>query len=333
MLSQGVFPTEIRDEIERPNRKMAPGIFRGAEHRARDSGQERLGERSGQDAAHDVFIDFPAVWALPRAVSHSSTTPARLARAEFHHVRNLEVDARKCLALHRSEASWNCNVHKPLLDLALWKYCDSIALENATSARILPAFIPALVTGEAIRGKMVDFVLSPNFTAAGRTASQSSHISNATIDAAILKRLAMQPSAGSRNLGVNHTDYPPLLRAPTAVTIATMIGSGSLEDGRVRLGIWTAAWHIRMAALGISGWEDGPLLPTLPLILTHEHQWSLYFAVDRGHKIEILGGIQIGTTSTTQGIYQLLAVLRLLADWIETEFKEWVVTAFTEDTS
>ena len=81
---------------------------------------------------------------------------------------------------------------------------------------------------------MVDFVLSPNFVADDRAASQTSH-SNTTIDAAIQNKLAVQLSAGSCNLGINHTDYPPLLRAPTAVTIETKIGGASSEEGRLQL--------------------------------------------------------------------------------------------------
>lgn len=33
-------------------------------------------------------------------------------------------------------------------------------------------------------------------------------------------------------------------------------------------------------------------------------------------------------TDTVQGIYKLLAVLRLLAEWIKTEFRRWVIAAF-----
>ena len=41
--------------------------------------------------------------------------------------------------------------------------------------------------------------------------------------------------------------------------------------------------------------------------------------------------MQTGMTDTVQGIYRLLAVLRLLAEWIETEFRKWVIAAFSPD--
>jgi hypothetical protein len=39
--------------------------------------------------------------------------------------------------------------------------------------------------------------------------------------------------------------------------------------------------------------------------------------------------MHIGTTDTVQGIYQLLAVLRLLGEWVDTTFREWVGNAFS----
>lgn len=47
---------------------------------------------------------------------------------------------------------------------------------------------------------------------------------------------------------------------------------------------------------GVRGGKSGPQLPTLPLILTHDHEWSLCFAVDRLDKIEVFGLMQIGMT-------------------------------------
>jgi hypothetical protein len=157
--SEGIYPAKIQDEIERLNRKIHPSNFREAEHRARDSDSEDSEKASRQGgAAHDSLLEFLPVWTF-----HSSTPPIRLARAEFYHVRHLKVVARQCLGLQRGEASWNSLVHQPLLVLALWKYHDNIAL--VTSARILSAFMPVLVTGESVQGKMVNFVVSPNFTA------------------------------------------------------------------------------------------------------------------------------------------------------------------------
>jgi hypothetical protein len=155
-------------------------------------------------------------------------------------------------------------------------------------------------------GKMVDFVLAPKLG------------SGSELDIAIQNRLVemakQMKSSGlvSAYLCVNQTDYPPLMRFPAAVTMETKIAGASLEEGRLQLGIWTAAWHRRMEMLGVGGGKPGPQLPTLPLILAHDHEWSLYFAVDRLDKIEIFGPMQIGMTDNLPNIYPLLTVLGFL---------------------
>ncbi|KAK4032939.1 hypothetical protein C8A01DRAFT_20045, partial [Parachaetomium inaequale] len=88
----------------------------------------------------------------------------------------------------------------------------------------------------------------------------------------------------------------------------------------LQLGVWTAAWHRRIETLGVGGGKPGPQLPTLPLILTHDHECSLYFAFDRLDKIEVFGRMQIGMTDNLPNIYQLLTVLGFLGAWIDTPF-------------
>ncbi|KLU90652.1 hypothetical protein MAPG_10504 [Magnaporthiopsis poae ATCC 64411] len=55
-------------------------------------------------------------------------------------------------------------------------------------------------------------------------------------------------------------------------------------EGTLQLDIWTAVWHRRMRDLGYTD-----RLINLPLVLCRGHGWSLYFACDRGHKIDIVG--------------------------------------------
>ncbi|KAH6630025.1 hypothetical protein B0J18DRAFT_474646 [Chaetomium sp. MPI-SDFR-AT-0129] len=249
-----------------------------------------------------------------------ATFQAHIAHAEFYKVRSIKDRARECLALRRAEAAWNTKVHEPLLELALSRRHTSVICENATSARILPCFLPYLITGEVAKGKMVDFVLAPNL---GSGSKLDIAIQNKLIELAKQRRSSGSVSA---HLCVNQTDYPPLMRSPVAVTIETNVAGANLEEGRLQLGIWIAAWHRRMEALGVG--KPGSQLPTLPLILTHDHEWSLYFAVDRLDKIEVFGPMQIGMTDNLPNIYQLLTVLGFLGAWIDTTFCSWVINAF-----
>jgi hypothetical protein len=241
------------------------------------------------------FFDYLPLSSLFADRPEAASPQSRFALAEFYKIRAIERVARECLDLRRSEAAWNAHVHGPLLELALSRRHGSVVYENATSARILPCFRPSLVTGEVSEGKMVDFVFAPRLSP--------------DLDVAIQNRLielstrAKSTTLASAQLNVNQTDYTPLTRSPSAVSIETRVAGASLEEGRLQLGIWTAAWHKRMEMLGVGGGMQGPQLPTLLLILVHDHQWSLYFAVDRLEKIEVYGALPIGMTDSFPNIY------------------------------
>ncbi|KAK0639525.1 hypothetical protein B0T16DRAFT_302146, partial [Cercophora newfieldiana] len=291
-------------------------VFRNVEERGENA------DEAVQNAAPDeeLYFDYLPVRALFTGTLAGASAQSRIAHAELHLVRHIKDNARECLALRRNEASWNAKVHAPLLELALSGRCVSATCENATSARILPYFLPGLITGEVAEGKMVDFVLAPNLAS-----DLDSAIQNRLIE---LARTTKSTALLSTQLSINQTDFPPLTRSPAAVTIETKVAGASLEEGLLQMGIWTAAWHRRMEILGIGGGKPGPRLPTLPLILTHDHAWSLYFAVDRHDRIVVVGPMQIGMTDNLPNIYQLLTVLAILGIWIDVDFRNWVAASF-----
>lgn len=84
---------------------------------------------------------------------------------------------------------------------------------------------------------------------------------------------------------INQTTYKALRYSPVAVSVETKVARGSLEEGRVQLGIWTAAWHKRVKMLrgGIGGTGSSGRrgIITLQLLTVQENRWKIYFAVDR----------------------------------------------------
>lgn len=314
---KGIYPVEIRPQIENLEDSSLPdSVYR--EEGAKEWKEEEGGEEEEEEEG--PFFDYLPLSALFADKPEVGSRQARYALAELHKIRAIERVARACLSLGRSEAAWNAQVHGPLLELAVSRQRGSVAYENATSARILPPFRPFLATGEMSEGKMVDFVLAPRLSPEVDAVIQSG-----------LNEVYMRtktPSLASAQLNVNQTDYVPLTRSPLAVSIETKVAGASLTEGRLQLGIWTAAWHRRMEILGVGGGKQGPLLPTLPLILVQDHQWSLYLAVDRLDRIEICGLHEIGSSSNFSNIYQLLAVLELLAGWVDTVFRSWVIKTF-----
>lgn len=316
-----VFPAAVRREITGIMKGRPPPMswFRAAEEGtmevvAGESAQKDIQEdaAAGSGASslgnNNVLLDASPPWAWREL--GSLMTPARLARAEFYVVRNLEREARRCLDLRQSEAAWNGAVPGPLLELALWRHRPRLEHYNATSAKILPAFVPSFDWGDVAEGKMVDFTVSLCYERQpGAADDTGGGVSDADVYAAIRARVSAWSGLGGSEAGVNQTAYTPLLLAPIAVSIETKVGGASLEDGRVQLAVWTAAWHLRMSKLGVgkrstpsdgvggaatasqssasladdSGWSGR--LVTLPLILTLDHDWNLYFACDRGTKI------------------------------------------------
>ncbi|ATY67157.1 hypothetical protein A9K55_000435 [Cordyceps militaris] len=313
-----IYPAEIRTQIEslltlRPPPDCA---YRQLEKET-DDNRGRLAQGTGKPDA--PFFDFLPLSSL-FAELETTSLQTRFALAELYQLRTIESLAKECLALRRSEAAWNALVHGPLLKLALSRQHGSVFYEYATSARILSSFRPSLITGEVSEGKMVDFVLAPRLSA-----DLDSAIQNRLIE---LSRQSKSSALASSQLFVNQTDYTPLMRSPLAISIETKVAGARLEEGRLQLGIWTASWYKRMEMLGIGCGMPDYRLPTLPLILVCDHQWSLYFAIDRLDRIEIRGPLQIGMTDHLTRIYPLLTVLGLLSTWIDTTFRSWVTNTF-----
>ncbi|KAL2138126.1 hypothetical protein VTI28DRAFT_7400 [Corynascus sepedonium] len=255
----GIYPAEIRTEIETLYAGHPPP---DSVYRKPDGGNVTDGIRQGEER----FFDYLPLSALFSGTAQGASIQARIAYAEFYKVRGIKDHARECLALRRAEAAWNAKVHESLLGLALSRRHTSVICENATSARILPCFLPCLITSEVAEGKMVDFVLAPHL---GSKSELDIAIQNKLVELAKQMKSSKLISA---HLCINQTDHPPLMRSPAAVTIETKVAGASLEEGRLQLGVWTAAWHRRMEMLGVGGGKSGPQLPTLPLILTHDHE-------------------------------------------------------------
>ncbi|KLU90595.1 hypothetical protein MAPG_10447, partial [Magnaporthiopsis poae ATCC 64411] len=123
---------------------------------------------------------------------------------------------------------------------------------------------------------------------------------------------------------ISQTVYRPLTRRPAGVVVATKSADNDLNRGRIQLAVWTTAWHERVRALCGS---SRPRFVTLPLLLSGERRWDLYFACDRGDDvgIEIVGPVDVGGTGDLLTLYAFLAVLRALAAWMDGPFKLWMM--------
>lgn len=193
-------------------------------------------------------------------------------KRELETLRDIEKAANECQTEEACEAAWNLEVHGPLLKLALDPF-PSLSRHILTHARISKPFVPEMRDESAYdftRTKIVDW---------GVRIDPSEETSSRLYE--MIDRLPFNERS------VNQTTYGPVRYCPIAISIETKIAIGALEEARLQLGVWTAAWHKRMRLLlnDAESSDNTKRIITLPLVLILEHEWRLLFACDRGHRI------------------------------------------------
>ncbi|KAM3551211.1 hypothetical protein MY1884_007829 [Beauveria asiatica] len=76
-------------------------------------------------------------------------------------------------------------------------------------------------------------------------------------------------------------------------------------------------------------WER-PLIPALPQICVRGHDWYLYFACDRGKHIDLLDGHWMGSSRDLADVYFLIKNLRIVVEYLEKEYFEWIWHLFIQ---
>ncbi|KLU90777.1 hypothetical protein MAPG_10628 [Magnaporthiopsis poae ATCC 64411] len=265
------------------------------------------------------------------------------AQQQFTSLRRIQRDAEECLRRGCSEATWNVKVYAPLLELAV-RDRRAVFNEPVTTAYIASQWLPCVKGGGPVA------IAATTSTAGGTEAgvgesettahpqgTSSAAVAGKMIDFALVLNLdppeGFEPLAGPMQqlldtqplpLGyINQSLYAPLKYSPIGVSVSVEAEPDSTAArGRLRLGVWTAAWHRRISELI----PPGSKITTLPLVLVEESNWELYFACDEGREIQMVGPMQIGSTDDMLSSYTLLAVLRELVAWVDTQFREWVFT-------
>ncbi|RSL46386.1 hypothetical protein CEP51_015940 [Fusarium floridanum] len=215
-----------------------------------------------------------------------------------------------CHIEEAAEAAWNLEVHAPLLKLALQPF-PSLRRDLLTAARISTPFLPEMKVKppyDFTCAQMVDL---------GVRVCLPPHLTE-IVEQAII-RLPEEESC------VNQTTYEPVRNDPIAMVIGSAWRS---SEAREQLGIWVASWHQRMNML--IGTSSTKPLVTLPLIIVMEHEWRLLFACDRQDRIEILKGMDIGSTNSIIGLYTILASLRVIGKWMQDTYLVWFEEMFTK---
>jgi hypothetical protein len=218
---------------------------------------------------------------------------------ELTAIRKIVADSTDFIKWNRSEAAWNDHIQGPTLRLAMSTIAD-VCAENITTASIDKEFLPAWKGEETDVGKMIDYTLLL------RPDTRLSTDIKTFIDA----------REGPKTFNQSTSEH--LRYKPTGVFIETKTDMKRHSEGKVQLGIWLASWFERTAQF------TATKITLMPVLLVVCARWELHFAFDNGTHYDVVGPVDVGGTGTVEDMYRLLAVLKLLGNWVGGEFREWV---------
>lgn len=122
----------------------------------------------------------------------------------------------------------------------------------------------------------------------------------------------------------NQTFDPPLRAAPITVSIETKKAGIEWEKAVIQISTWAAAQFTRLEQLLDDSGHPGQSPLFLPLFIVQGHDWSFLAATRQpGGLTTIWSKVIVGSTNSALGIYQIVATLRLLAQWSTDVFKPW----------
>ncbi|KAK2052991.1 hypothetical protein LY76DRAFT_525582 [Colletotrichum caudatum] len=231
-------------------------------------------------------------------------------------------DADDCQGFQHFEIQWNCAVHFKILEAAL-AHCRNLGFCICTGVQIHPDYTRGAKASH--HNKKVDFCVfvnerSPELTRAALTSPFQS---------------------------VNQTEYPALLERPIALSIETKVTGQDWAEAVNQISVWLLAqWDAlddlvsrTRSRAGATASPDADLgnlgdpkasaaaaarLVFLPGIVVQGHDWY-FVAMTRSAtgKSRLYSRILFGSTQKTEGVYQVVAVLQLLARYIEKEYWPW----------
>jgi len=223
----------------------------------------------------------------------------------FDEAVKIKMAAMDCRNDDVAEPEWNSAVHYPLIKLALkdiWR-SKGIWFHDISTARISDSSLLPGITSRVkkVQSKMVDYAM----------------VIRPAEDLLDRIRDLLRNSDG---FSINQTDARYVRFRPIGLSIETNGGGIDEDKANTQLGTWVSAHFAKLSQL-IRG--DGDL-PPLPLIMIQGNKWEFMIAHKvNARKIEIYRDQSLGETGSILGIYQLLAALRRLAQWMDEVLRPW----------
>ncbi|KAJ4184063.1 hypothetical protein NW759_017049 [Fusarium solani] len=218
----------------------------------------------------------------------------------FDWVDNLVKRAIKCRVDRECEASWNGDVHAPILEQVFrsgrFSSNDMVDFRWCPTAQILQSFKPRKAPA-----KMVDFCIfvSPD---------------EGTAEERIIEGLCQNRPGQS----INHTDLGNFCKHPIALSIETKRAGEQGDNATLQMGTWhSAQWR----SLRYNQHRSPRSIEFLPGIIIQGHEWKFVASVlDQSGKCQLLETVALGSTGSQLGVYSLIATLQRLRRWIKEEY-------------
>ncbi|KAL8739992.1 MAG: hypothetical protein Q9184_008545 [Pyrenodesmia sp. 2 TL-2023] len=123
---------------------------------------------------------------------------------------------------------------------------------------------------------------------------------------------------------INQTDATHLAEEIIAISAEVKKDGSGETESLVQLITWVTA-HFSHLQLLLNSAGSKAKLPTLPLLQIIGRQWNLIFAERRVETGEILlhTSVELGSSNSILGIYQILASIRRLARWTSETYRPW----------
>ncbi|KAL1615674.1 hypothetical protein SLS56_011733 [Neofusicoccum ribis] len=126
---------------------------------------------------------------------------------------------------------------------------------------------------------------------------------------------------------INYVGQDHVRKLPITAIIETKKAMGIEDTAFDQLQYCVLAHFVRLRQLMMAtkngDAHDTSKLPTIPLILVYGHEWKFMLAQAMKSRLRIYHGIQIGTTESMVGIYQLMASIRRLSRWLNEVYRPW----------
>jgi hypothetical protein len=217
-------------------------------------------------------------------------------------VQALMKRAAECELNRECEASWNGEVHGPILEQAFRSRSNRFVSDGpvdfrySQSAQIIHSYKP-----REAPSKMVDFCV---FYKPGKGSAEEQAIED----------ICQTRPAQS----INHTDLGDLCKRPIALSIETKRPNVERDNATLQMGTWQSAqWRSLRHNLSRSLRS----IEFLPGVIVQGHDWQFVASIlDENGKSVLLKGVRIGGTDSELAIYSLILGLRRLRRWILEDY-------------